>query len=291
MERALGHPLMTLNDVYEATWDDRYLRGAARLVDWAEKWEHPIHSGFLAPITEQPAFYSGSTFNGGLITVRAAEVQRLGETAGDRRHAGARGALAAHRNVEARGHHVEGRLAAPQRIARAHLEPHAAAAQRLSADARSAIPGRAARTDDGRFRATRRRDIKTRDTGLVFNYLPWFMQMLEEEGNPAPDPQFRITAKSALPQACFEMSNTGTTPITDLRATFPGASGFQVEAGGRARDAGARGDRPALLSGRSAAAINLTSQYNELSYAHCTASARRGGKPVLAHAWVKIELR
>jgi hypothetical protein len=61
MERALGHPLMTLNDVYEATWDDRYLRGSAALVDWALKWEHPVRSGFLAPITEEPAYYSGST--------------------------------------------------------------------------------------------------------------------------------------------------------------------------------------------------------------------------------------
>ena len=51
MERALGHPLMTLTDVYEATWDDRYLRGAARLVDWAEKWEHPIHSGFFSRLS------------------------------------------------------------------------------------------------------------------------------------------------------------------------------------------------------------------------------------------------
>jgi DUF1680 family protein len=52
MERAVGHPLMTLTDVYESTGEEKYLRGAARLVDWAEKWEHPVHGGFLAPITE-----------------------------------------------------------------------------------------------------------------------------------------------------------------------------------------------------------------------------------------------
>jgi hypothetical protein len=39
------------------------------------------------------------------------------------------------------------------------------------------------------------------------------------------------------------------------------------------------------------AAINLTSQYNEVSYAHCTASAKRDGKPILAHAWLKIVLK
>ena len=45
-----------------------------KLVDWAEKWEHPVHSGFLAPITEQPAFYSGSGFNSGLIEAGLDEV-------------------------------------------------------------------------------------------------------------------------------------------------------------------------------------------------------------------------
>ena len=35
MERQLGHPLMTLTDVYEATWDERWLKGAAVLVDQA----------------------------------------------------------------------------------------------------------------------------------------------------------------------------------------------------------------------------------------------------------------
>ena len=30
-------------------------------------WEHPLRSGFLAPITESPAYYSGSPFCGGLL--------------------------------------------------------------------------------------------------------------------------------------------------------------------------------------------------------------------------------
>src|SRR4029077_17637762 len=68
MERQLGHPLMTLGDMYEATWDERWLRGAAYLVDQALKWDHPQRGGFLAPITESPAYYSGSPFCGGLIT-------------------------------------------------------------------------------------------------------------------------------------------------------------------------------------------------------------------------------
>ena len=59
---------MTFNDVYEATWEERYLEGAARLTDWALKWEHPVRGGFLAPITEAPAYYSGSSFCGGVLT-------------------------------------------------------------------------------------------------------------------------------------------------------------------------------------------------------------------------------
>jgi hypothetical protein len=42
MERQLGHPLTTLNDVYEATGEDKYLQGAARLVDQALAGDVPI---------------------------------------------------------------------------------------------------------------------------------------------------------------------------------------------------------------------------------------------------------
>ena len=47
MERQLGHPLTTLNDVYEATGEEKYLHGASRLVTQALTWEHPLRSGFL----------------------------------------------------------------------------------------------------------------------------------------------------------------------------------------------------------------------------------------------------
>jgi hypothetical protein len=133
------------------------------------------------------------------------------------------------------------------------------------------------------------KDIKTRDTGLVFNYLPWFMDLLETEGRPAPDPEFSITAKSTAPRACFELSNTGDAPITDLRVSFQARLDYTA---GRAMPP------DSLAPGQSAhlcyalerpAAINLTSQYNRVSYAHCSASGRRAGKPVLAHAWIKLE--
>jgi len=290
MERALGHPLMTLNDVYEATWDERYLRGSARLVDWAEKWEHPVHSGFLAPITEQPAYYSGSTFNGGLITAallkfngwaKLPEIDAMQERV-------ARWLLTEMWKPEG----IMSKGGSPRRTASpGHISSH----MRLLRDVYL-------KTHDPLFVAVPRelmiagfadkaKEIKTRDTGLVYNYLPWFMRMLEDEGNPAPDPQFRLSAKSSMPQACFEMSNTGSSAITDLRVSFQARLDFTWKSATAP---------PALAPGESIqlcypvqppAAINLTSQYNELSYAHCTASGKRGGKPILAHAWVKIELR
>jgi hypothetical protein len=281
---------MTLNDVYEATWDDRYLRGAARLVDWAEKWEHPIHSGFLAPITEQPAFYSGSTFNGGLITsallkfngwAKLPEIDEMQERV-------ARWLLTEMWKPEG----IMSKGGSPRRTGSpGHISSHMRMLRSVYLKTQDplflAIPRELMMAGF----ADKERDIKTRDTGLVYNYLPWFMEMLEEEGRPAPDAQFLIEGKSSLPQACFEMSNQGTTAITDLRATFQARLDFTWKPAA-APTTLAPGETVRLCYPLEApAAINLTSQYNELSYAHCTASGRRDGKPIVAHAFVKILLK
>jgi YetA-like protein len=290
MERALGHPLMTLTDVYEATWDDRYLRGAARLVDWAEKWEHPIHSGFLAPITEQPAFYSGSTFNGGLITsallkfngwAKLPEIDAMEERV-------ARWLLTEMWKPAG----IMSKGGSPRRTASpGHISSHMRALRDVYLKTHDPLFMAVPRELMIAGFAEKEKDIPTRDTGLVFNYLPWFMRMLEDEGNPAPDPQFRITAKSAMPKACFAMSNTGTSPITDVRATFQARLDFKWQ-NAAVPSTLAPGQTVELCYPIEAPrAINLTSQYNALSYAHCTASARRSGKPILGHAWVKIELK
>lgn len=290
MERALGHPLMTLTDVYEATWEERYLRGAARLVDWAEKWEHPVRSGFLAPITEQPAFYSGSTFNSGLITsallkfngwAKLPEIDAMLERV-------ARWLLTEMWKPEG----IMSKGGSPRRTASPdHISSHMRLVRRVYENTHDplflAVPRELLIAGFGKDGG----DIKTRSTGLVYNYLPWFMDMLEKDGNPAPDPQFRITTKSAMPRACFEMSNTGASAITDLRVGFQARLDFTA---GRvtAPDSLAPGQSIQLCYPVQApAAVNLTSQYNRIAYAHCSAEGRRQGKPILAHAWVKLALQ
>ena len=39
------------------------------------------------------------------------------------------------------------------------------------------------------------RDFGSRSTGLVFNYLPWYLSMLHDLGDPQPDPQLQLTPK------------------------------------------------------------------------------------------------
>ena len=143
MERALGHPLMTLNDVYEATWEERYLEGSARLTDWALKWEHPVRGGFLAPITESPAYYSGSSFCGGLLPAALLQFNGWARLAGDRRRPRPRRAVDADRRVAARRrHHEQGRLRAPRqfRLGATYRFAHAPDVSPIQNNAGPAVP-------------------------------------------------------------------------------------------------------------------------------------------------------
>jgi hypothetical protein len=279
-ERAMGHPLMTLNDVYEATWDDKYLRGSARLVDWATKWEHPVRSGFLAPITEQPAYYSGSVFNGGLLPSALIKF-----------------------NSWANLPEIDQML---ERVARWTLTdmwlPPAAVRSKGGSPSRKGDPKDISihlrlmryaflRTGDPLFLALPRECIVagfgedgahfgTRATGLVFNYLPWFLSLVAEQGDPAVDPvppgRDLALARGATARVCFQLPSGA----TDLRASFQPRLDFAArQLDSSCYEVGA----PQL--------INLTSESNRVSYAHWTASYRRAGRLHLAHAWLRITLR
>jgi hypothetical protein len=297
MERALGHPLMTLNDVYEATWDDTYLRGAARLVDWAMKWEHPGRGGFLAPITEQPAFYSGSPFCGGLITAallkfnswaRLPEIDQLLERT-------ARWVLT---DMWRPPGAIMSKGGSPRRTAEA---------QNISSHLRM-IREVYVRTEDPLFLAVPRqavllgfgkdaRRIGTRSTGLVYNYLPWFLPVMGPDDAAAAGLKIAPArgeiemAPGSSTAVCFDLSNHSSGPLTSLRASFQARPDFEA----------VPGEAPAVIEGgrlarscyplRAPEKINLTSAHNRVSYAHCSAVYRHEGALRTAHASVKITLR
>ncbi len=298
MERLVGHALMTCNDVYEATSDEKYLRASAALVDQCLKWEHPVRSGFLSRIFETPAFYSGSPFCNGVISSGLIKFNRwaqlpevdamLGRFAqwtltdawiwpdslaskagsprkgGSPQHIGNQGRLMAY---------VYARTQDPL-----YLVPPARLASLGYGANSKPIPG-------------------TRSTGLVFNYLPWLLASFHEQGNPQADAQLEIVASreptrlapgsSAI--VSIALKNAGTRPIEDLRGSFHMRLDFAVAA---AQPLPAR-----LLPGQSVelkyevrapAQVNLSCEYNRNAYAHWSALYRRGDQSCLAHVTLRM---
>lgn len=222
MERALGHPLMTLTDTYEATGDPRYLKGAARLVDWALKWQEPGGGGFKGAITESPAYQSGSPFCSGVLTAglmkfnqwaKLPEIDEMLERQG--RWLFTDVWMPPNRIMNKGGPPSRAAAARPQNIS-----PHLRLMDYLYE-----------RTQDPLFLALpldmlvqgfgeNARPFGTRDTGLVFNYVPWFLGTLVRNGNPTADAALRIEAKPPQGrQVCFAVTNSGSTEITGIRAT------------------------------------------------------------------------
>ena len=298
MERALGHPLMTLTDVYEATWEDRYLSGAARLVDWAEKWEHPVHSGFMAPITEQPGFYSGSPFCGGLITAALVKFNswaKLPEIDAmlDRVARWLLTEMWRPDGILSKGGSLR-QTASPQNIS-----SHSRMLRRVyenTGDPLFLVVPFELMTEGFRDHAK----FGTRSTGLVFNYLPWLMNVLDSVGHPVPDAAWKVHPKTqeiALRrgetiQACFELSNTGPLEIQAIRQGFQARLDFKSTPSQAVANSLASSQTVESCYAVTAPKdINLTSQSNRVAYAHWTAMGRRGEQPVLAHAWIRLQLQ
>jgi hypothetical protein len=300
MERALGHSLMTLTDVYEATWDEKYLRGAAQLVDWALKWEHPTLSGLMAPIIEAPGFYTGSpgvgagTVHAGLIKfnrwARLPELDLLLERlarwtltvpwrppAGLVPKATYRGAPADARNM---GENM--RLMAY--------------AYRLTEDpVFLAAPLRSLKEAFG----TNAEPIKTRNTGRIYNYVPWFLTTLERAGNPDFDDTLEVSVVSREMEArrgdtvrvTVRVHNHGRSPVSNLRASFSPRLDVQAAAVGEAREViPPGGEAEFRYDVRTPERMNLTSESNRTAYAHWSAVYQRDGRPRLAHRWIRITI-
>lgn len=300
MERAVGHPLTTLTDVYEATGDERYLRGAAAWVDQALKWEHPIRSGWLGPITESPAYYSGSPFCSGLLP---SALIKFNSWAGrpDIDAMLLRVARWTLTDVWRPNGGIQHKGGSPREEAGAE---HIASHGRLMEYA-------FARTQDPLFLVvpresvvlgfTERQTIGTRATGLVFNHLPPFFAALAANGDPQPDPQLQLTisdkeiemSRGGGARINCKLTNTGNEPVTNVRLSLQSRLDFATTpATARALDS--------LNAGKSAefefdlAApqnLNLGSEQNRIAYVHACVLAKRGESACSAHAVTKITVR
>jgi hypothetical protein len=121
---------------------------------------------------------------------------------------------------------------------------------------------------------------------LVFNYLPWYLSMLRDLGDPQPDPQLQMTPKG---NACVSIHNTGPDAVEHLRVSYQPRLDFTVMKRPEAPESLAAGAAVELCGElQPPERINLTSDYNRISYAQWSASFDRAGKLRLAHAFQQI---
>ncbi|MDO8543040.1 MAG: hypothetical protein Q7S40_21555 [Opitutaceae bacterium] len=300
MERVLAHPLMTLNDVYEATGEEKYLRGSAHLVDQAFKWEHPVRGGFLSPITESPAYYSGSSFNNGLVSAGLLKFNRwaLLPEIDSLLERFARWTLA---DVWVAPHALATKGGSPNKGGNAqfistHARMMAHVYERTKDPLYLVVPWKL--TTAG-FGENTKPIPGTRSVGMVYNYLPWLLAALREHGNPEPEPQFEVVVSSpavtlapgAATRVSFTIKNAGTQPIEDLRGSFHSRLDFAI--------ATTQPPPVRLLPGETAECwydvraprqINLSCAYNAIAYAHWSVLYRRIDRAHLAHRVVNLNI-
>lgn len=300
MERQLGHPLMTLVDLYEATWEDPWLAGAVDLVDQALRWDHPVRGGFLAPITESPAYYSGSPFCGGLVSAsllkfngwaNLPEIDRLLT----------RNATWTLTDVWEAPSGIQGkggsprRKGDPQNIA-SHLRMMGALYERTGDPLYLALPRQSILDGFGEGA----RAIGTRSTGLVFNYLPWFLKTMVDAGNPTVDPEFTVSPMDGpLTQgrgerfsARFLLQNRGNSEVEIVSATCRGRLDFERISAGEPVTVLAPGEsREVFWTFQAPRDLNLSGQMNRRSYFHFAALLKREGRPFLALGVIEVNIR
>jgi hypothetical protein len=298
MERALGHPLTTLNDIYEATGDEKYLRGAARLVQQAIQWEHPQRSGFLAPITESPAYYSGSPFCGGLVP---SALQKF--------------------NSWAKQPEIDAML---ERVARWTLtdmwrppgniytkggSPRRGGDGQQIASYLRTMDYVFAKTGDPLFLVVPReavargfgenaKPIGTRSTGLVFNNVPWFLTTLQNYGDPQPDLKMKVAgpneislARGAKTPIVIEVTNTGDQAIAGFRASLQARLDITTRELSPLPTALAPAETVKLLYEIEAPEhVNVQCLCDRLAYVHFTSLYQRGNQPQFVHAPITVSL-
>jgi len=140
----------------------------------------------------------------------------------------------------------------------------------------------------------------TRTTGLVFNYLPWYLEMLSKAGGPAPDaalvvrgPESNVVlTPGGKAKVCFAVRNSGAEAVSGLRVSFQPRLDFSAAALAEPpEEIAAGGAAEFCYEIQAPQQINLTCEYNRIAYGHWSAAYRRQGAPHVAHAWVRFELR
>jgi hypothetical protein len=300
MERLIGHALMTCNDVYEATGEEKYLRASAALVDQTLKWEHPIRSGFLARIFEAPAFYSGCPFDNGVISAGLIKF-----------------------NDWAKSPEVDGMLVrfaqwtltdtwiAPLGLASKGGSPRKGGgamhignqgrlmtrAYEITKDPFFLVP--ASRLAAAGYGAGSKPIPGTRSTGLVYNYLPWLLATLHEQGDPQAEPELEVTAPreglklapGARTVVSVKLTNKGSQPVEGFRGSLHGRRDFAI--------AELRSPPATIAPGEAVecqyeitapAQVNLSCDYNSMAYAQWSALYRRGVGAHFVHQPIKVVL-
>jgi hypothetical protein len=125
-----------------------------------------------------------------------------------------------------------------------------------------------------------------RDTGLVFNYVPWYLPLLR---GVEKDSELEIRPGKF---GCAVVRNTGATVVEGLRGSFQARLDFRVAASPRFPERLGAGESVEVCGDvKKPSAINLTSDYNRVSYGQWSVLFTRGGKgPRVAHAWTEMRL-
>jgi hypothetical protein len=139
----------------------------------------------------------------------------------------------------------------------------------------------------------------TRSTGLVYNYLPWLLATLHQEGNPGPEPQLEITAPGELSALApgakqivtVKLKNAGAQPVDNLRMSLHSRRDVGVTAVRAAPSRIGPGETVECQYEITAPAeVNLSCDYNRVVWAQWSALYRRGDHAHLAHQPIKVVL-
>jgi hypothetical protein len=144
----------------------------------------------------------------------------------------------------------------------------------------------------------RARPFGYRSAGLVFNYLPWFLAMLQEKGNPAPDPELELRGpeeltvqKGARARVCFDVRNAGSSAVEGLAVSFQARLDLPTTILSKAPESLAPGAAAELcFEIRPSGRINLTCEANRIAYGHLSMLYRRGGRSAVGHGWTRIAI-